>query len=80
MLKVSIFISDFEYQIFSVSNSPKSNYFKLAEGLNNSPGLGGAAVSIGACGASDSSANLDPDLSPFFFLLKEKGFSFLEAF
>ena len=80
MLKVSIFISDSKTQIFSVSTSPKGNYFKLAEGLNNSSGLGGAAVSIGACGASDSSANLDPDLSSFFFLLKEKGSTFLEAF
>ena len=64
---MSIFISDFEKQNFSVSNLEKSNYFKLAERLNNTPGLGGAAVSIGACGASDSSANLDPDL---FFNLK----------
>ena len=61
MLKVSIFIC-FSSESFSDSIRQESNFFKLAEGLNLVPGWGGAAVSIGACGASDSSANLDPDL------------------
>ena len=92
---MSVFISNFKNKKISVSQSLKSNNFKLAEGilfsagfateqkqvlrgtqkqgfcreqkvlaerLNILPGWGSAAVSIGACGASDSSANLGPDL------------------
>lgn len=62
---MSVFISDSKLDFISVSFEGKTNYFKLAERLNSIPGLGGAAVSIGACGASDSSANLDPDLLIF---------------
>ena len=58
---MSVFISDSEVNIFSESKAI-TNYFKPDERLVLVPGWGGAAVSIGACGASDSSANLDPDL------------------
>ena len=59
---MSIFIYS-ELQNFSVSLKAQNNYFfNCADESICMPGWGGAVVSIGACGASDSSANLDPDL------------------
>ena len=59
---MSIFIKSTK-QNFSVSFQAQNNYFfKCAVESICIPGWGGAVVSIGACGASDSSANLDPDL------------------
>ena len=45
--------------------SQEINYFNLDVRANNSTGWGGAAVSIGACGASDPGANPGPDLYSF---------------
>lgn len=59
---MSIFIYS-ELLICSVSFKAQNKYFfNCADKSICIPGWGGAAVSIGACGASDSSANLDPDL------------------
>ncbi len=62
MLKVSIFIYS-SVKTFSVS---KANYFKPDERLKSISGWDCAAVSIGACGASDTGANPVPDL--YFYL------------
>jgi hypothetical protein len=80
---VSIFIYC-SFQTFSVSTRQKTNFYKLAEGLNicaskevqnKSSGLDGAAASIEDCGSSDSSANLDLDLATLFSFKKEKSVS-----
>ena len=59
---MSVFITNFREQKFSVSQIGKSNYFKLAERLVSIADWGGAAASIEDCGSSDSGATPDLDL------------------
>ena len=59
---MSVFITNSKTQKVSVSFVGKTNYFNPAERLVSVSGWDGAAVSIGACGASDTGANPVLDL------------------
>ena len=62
---MSVFIKTNSNDFFSASFRQKTNCFNRAVRANSITGWGGAAVSIGACGASDPGANPGPDLSNF---------------